>query len=92
MGAIGRYVFNPELFDCLKKTEPGIGNEIQLTDGIRLLKELQDVYAYRIEGKRYDTGDVTGYIRAIIELGLDDENVRADILKHLHLVYERESP
>jgi UTP--glucose-1-phosphate uridylyltransferase len=56
LGAVGRYIFVPEIFDCLKRTSPGVGNEIQLTDAIRLLLKEQPVYAYKFRGKRYDMG------------------------------------
>lgn len=56
IGAIGRYVFTPEIFDCIKETSSGVGNEIQLTNGIRNLNRSQKVYGYRFNGTRYDTG------------------------------------
>jgi UTP--glucose-1-phosphate uridylyltransferase len=51
-------VHAPEIFDCIKETKPGSGNEIQLTDSIRILKAQQEVYAYKFQGKRYDVGEV----------------------------------
>ncbi|MDO9324455.1 MAG: UTP--glucose-1-phosphate uridylyltransferase GalU, partial [Methanoregula sp.] len=62
IGAVGRYIFVPEIFDCLKATNPGVGNEIQLTDAIHHLLKAHPVYAYKFEGRRYDTGDKLGYI------------------------------
>jgi len=50
-GSIGRYVFTPALFSCLKRITPGVKGELQLTDGIRLLMKQEDVYAYRYQGK-----------------------------------------
>lgn len=66
----GRYVFTPELFDHLRVTGRGVGGEIQLTDGIRLLMEKQDVYAYAHPGPIYDVGKKLDYLRATIELAL----------------------
>jgi len=83
IGAIGRYVFTPQIFDCLDETIPGVGNEIQLTDAIRILLKRQDVYAHAFEGKRYDTGDRCGYIEAIIDFALENPETRDAVLQHL---------
>ena len=83
MGAVGRYIFVPEIFDCLKRTSPGVGNEIQLTDAIRLLLQEQPVYAYKFKGKRYDTGDKLGYIETIIEYALKDPHLQKNLKKFL---------
>lgn len=83
MGAVGRYIFVPEIFDCLKRTSPGVGNEIQLTDAIRLLIKEQPVYAYKFSGKRYDTGDKLGYIKTIIDYALKDPHLQKNLKKFL---------
>ena len=83
MGAVGRYIFVPEIFDCLKRTSPGVGNEIQLTDAIRLLLKEQPVYAYKFKGKRYDTGDKLGYIETIIDFALKDPHLQKNLKKFL---------
>ncbi len=83
IGAIGRYVFTPEILDCIKKTTTGIGGEIQLTDGIRLLKEEQQIYAYKFTGERYDTGDKVEYVKAIIDFALANEDMKGQIKDHL---------
>ena len=67
LGVIGRYVFNPEIFDCLEKIKPGKGGEIQLTDAIQMLLGQQSIFAYQFEGKRYDCGDKLGFMKANIE-------------------------
>lgn len=66
----GRYVFKAELFEHLRVTERGVGGEIQLTDGIRLLMENQDVYAYVHPGPIYDVGKKLDYLKATVELAL----------------------
>jgi UTP--glucose-1-phosphate uridylyltransferase len=83
IGAIGRYVFTPEILDCIKQTDRGVGNEIQLTDGIRLLNEEQKVYAYEFMGKRYDTGDKVEYVKAIIDFALNKEEMKEQIKEHI---------
>jgi UTP--glucose-1-phosphate uridylyltransferase len=89
MGAIGRYVFTPEIFDCLHHTNRGVGGEIQLTDAIRLLNERQNIYAYEFSGRRYDTGDRMGYIEAIIDFALEQNELRQDLVMYMKEVVER---
>ena len=83
LGAVGRYIFNEDIFGCLKKTDPGIGGEIQLTDAIRLLLKTSPVYACCFKGKRYDTGDKMGYIETIIDFALENDNMRDPLKKFL---------
>jgi len=83
IGAIGRYIFTPEIFECLKHTTPGVGGEIQLTDGIRILLQFQEIYAHLFQGKRYDTGDKAGYIKAIIDFALGNHETRDGVLRHI---------
>jgi len=83
IGAVGRYIFIPEIFDCLKTIQPGTGNEIQLTDAIHLLLKNHPVYAYKFKGKRYDTGDKLGYIETIIDFALIDETLKIPLMTFL---------
>ena len=71
LAALGRYVLEPEIFEYLKKTKPGKGGEIQLTDAILKMKNAGNkLYAYNFDGLRYDTGDKMGMFIANIEFGL----------------------
>ncbi len=70
LGILGRYVFNPDIFQAIKETQPDKRGEIQITDSIKLLLEKQPVYGYLFEGKRYDAGDKLGFIEATIDLAL----------------------
>jgi UTP--glucose-1-phosphate uridylyltransferase len=83
LGAVGRYIFVPQIFDCLKNISPGVGNEIQLTDAIRLLLKEHPVYGYKFKGKRYDTGDKLGYIETIIDYALGDPQLQVNLRKFL---------
>lgn len=71
--ALGRYVITSDIFSLLENTAPGKGGEIQLTDA---LKRLDKIYAYDFEGIRYDIGDKFGYVKAIIDLALDREDLK----------------
>jgi UTP--glucose-1-phosphate uridylyltransferase len=72
---IGRYVFMPEIFDALRETKPGRGDEIQLTDAINLLAQDQAVYAYTFETGRFDVGNKLDYLRATVELAIERDDV-----------------
>lgn len=83
LGAIGRYVFTADIFDYIKKTPVGVGNEVQLTDAIKLLCRDKNVFAYVYPGKRYDTGDKLGYLETIVDFALADPDIREKFLEHL---------
>lgn len=82
LAIIGRYVLNPEVFDVLERTEPGRGNEIQLTDALQSIATDPDsggVYGVVLRGKRYDTGDKLDYIKAVVQLAVQREDLGADL-------------
>ena len=70
---MGRYVLTPAIFDILEHTAPGRNNEIQLTDGMRELCHRESMCAVDFEGRRYDTGNLKGYLESIIDFALIDE-------------------
>lgn len=70
---MGRYVLTPAIFDILENTPPGRNNEIQLTDGMRVLCHQEKMCAVDFEGKRYDTGNLKGYLESIIDFALKNE-------------------
>jgi UTP--glucose-1-phosphate uridylyltransferase len=76
---IGRYVLRPEVFDVLEHTAPGKGGEIQLTDALQVLAADESiaggVYGVVFRGRRYDTGDRLDYIKAIIQLAVDRQDL-----------------
>ena len=79
LAIVGRYILTPEIFQCLQRTAPGAKGEIQLTDGMTLLLELQSMYAYQFEGTRYDGGTPLGLLRASVEIGLSREDTRTQV-------------
>jgi len=70
LAIIGRYVLTPDLFDILSETAPDRHGEIQLTDGLRRLRQRCPMYAVEFEGKRFDTGDKLGFLKATVEFAL----------------------
>ena len=83
LGAIGRYIFTPKIFDCLEMITVGKNNEIQLTDAIKLLKEREEVLAYEFHGRRFDIGNRFGYIRAIMDFALGDDDLKKELKGYL---------
>ena len=83
LAIIGRYVLTPEIFEELEKTKPGVGGEIQLTDAMRSLLKRQDFYGLVFEGKRYDTGNRLGFLKATVEYALAREDVGRDFREFL---------
>lgn len=81
LAVIGRYVLRPEVFEILENTAPGKGNEIQLTDALMTMAENPDetggVFGVIFRGRRYDTGDRADYIKAIVQLATDREDLGA---------------
>ncbi len=79
LAIIGRYVLRPEVFDVLEHTKPGKGNEIQLTDALQEMAITPEttggVYGVIFRGRRYDTGDRVDYIKAIIQLAVDRDDL-----------------
>ena len=88
LSIVGRYILPPEIFDCLERTPPGAKGEIQLTDGMLLLLENADLYAYEFKGTRYDGGTPLGLLRASLEYALRREDTREatrDLLRKIDL-------
>jgi len=83
LGVVGRYILVPEIFDILEKVQKGKGGEIQLTDAIKLLLKTKPVYAVKFSGKRYDTGDKLGYMKASIEYALRDKEIGSKLKGYL---------
>lgn len=82
LAVIGRYVLSPRVFDVLEHTQPGKGGEIQLTDALQELAaetETGGVYGVVFRGRRYDTGDRVDYIKAIVQLAMDREDLGLEL-------------
>jgi UTP--glucose-1-phosphate uridylyltransferase len=71
----GRYVLPPAIFECLERTKPGAGGEIQLTDAMKILVKEQGLWAYIYEGISYDAGDKLGFLIATVELALQNKEL-----------------
>ena len=81
LAIIGRYVLRPEIFEILENTEPGKGNEIQLTDALRTLAHdniAGGVFGVVFRGRRYDTGDRLDYLKAVVQIAVDRPDLGPD--------------
>ena len=83
LGVAGRYILTPAVFEQIRQQPRGVGNEIQLTDGIAGLLRTEKVYAYRYEGKRYDCGSKEGFLEANVELALAHPQLGAGFREYL---------
>ena len=86
----GRYILTPGIFEMLRRTEPGKGGEIQLTDAIAKLSEREAIYGRIMEGKRYDTGNKLGFLEATVDFALSREDLREPFLQFLRRKLEKE--
>jgi len=83
LAIIGRYILTPGIFDCLAKISIGAGGELQLTDGMRMLLKKEKMYAYVYEGRRYDTGDKLGFLKATVEFALQRQDLGGAFREYL---------
>jgi UTP--glucose-1-phosphate uridylyltransferase len=83
LAIIGRYILTPTIFDVLEHTPVGKGGELQLTDAMRLLLKREKMYAYVYEGKRHDTGDKLGFLKATVEFALKRDDLGGPMKEYL---------
>lgn len=90
LAILGRYVFTPEIFMYLEEQQIGAGGEIQLTDAIQKLNEIQRVFAYDFEGKRYDVGEKLGFITTTLEFAMQDKELRDQLVPFMEGLLNKE--
>ncbi len=86
VGVLGRYVITPAIFEKLKRTKPGAGGEIQLTDALKALAKDEKMYAYDFVGRRYDVGDRLGFLEATVEFALRRDDLKDAFAQYLKTV------
>jgi len=89
LAIMGRYILTPEIFTFLEKQGAGAGGEIQLTDAIEQLNQIQRVFAYDFEGKRFDVGEKIGFVKTTVEFALQHEELRDELLEYLEGIFEK---
>ena len=83
LAVIGRYILTPAVFDALSNITPGSGGELQLTDGLRQLLKKEKMYSYVFQGKRHDTGDKLGFLKATVEFALKRSDLGEPLRQYL---------
>jgi UTP--glucose-1-phosphate uridylyltransferase len=83
LAIIGRYILTPAIFETLAETKLGTGGELQLTDGMKLLLKREKMYAYVYDGKRHDTGDKLGFLKATVEFALKRDDLGKPFREYL---------
>ena len=90
LAIMGRYILTPEIFRFLEEQKIGAGGEIQLTDAIQKLNEIQRVFAYNFEGKRYDVGEKIGFIKTTIEFAMKNEELKQELIQFMEELIKEE--
>ena len=83
IASVGRYIFTPTIFDCIRATPVGLNNELQIADSLSILREKENIYAFEFIGRRYDIGDKFGYIEAIIDFSLENKEIGDKVRDYL---------
>ncbi len=83
LAIIGRYILTPAVFEMLASTPLGAGGELQLTDGMKQLLKKEKIYGFTFEGKRHDTGDKMGFLKATVEFALKREDLGKEFREYL---------
>ena len=83
LAVVGRYILTPRIFRLLEQTQRGAGNEIQLTDGIAKLLKEESVLGYEFDGKRFDCGSKSGYLKATVEFALQHPELKEEFDDYL---------
>jgi UTP--glucose-1-phosphate uridylyltransferase len=83
LAVIGRYILTPAVFETLADIKPGAGGELQLTDGLRALLQREKLYAYVYDGRRHDTGDKLGFLKATVEFALKRDDLGGKFREYL---------
>ncbi|WP_163652504.1 UTP--glucose-1-phosphate uridylyltransferase GalU [Listeria sp. PSOL-1] len=87
LAILGRYLLTPQIFDYLATQEAGAGGEIQLTDAINRLNEIQRVFAYDFEGHRFDVGDKFGFIETTLQFALEHPEIKEEVSQLIDKLY-----
>lgn len=91
LAILGRYILTPRIFDLLGEQQVGVGGEIQLTDAIARLSEVERIIAYDFEGKRHDVGEKMGFIQTTIHYALQHEELKDGLLQYLEEVIQSQA-
>ncbi|HZH62553.1 MAG TPA: UTP--glucose-1-phosphate uridylyltransferase GalU [Metabacillus sp.] len=88
---MGRYILTPDIFSILEDLPAGAGGEIQLTDALKILNDVQSVVAYPFNGVRYDVGDKFGFIKASVDFALQRDDLKDQVYHYLKEVVSKDN-
>ncbi|TDG00303.1 UTP--glucose-1-phosphate uridylyltransferase GalU [Paenibacillus piri] len=91
LAIMGRYILTPEIYQFLDLQEEGAGGEIQLTDAIQKLNQIQQVFAYHFQGVRYDVGEKLGFILTTLDFAMRNEELRGPLIYAMEKMLENQS-
>jgi UTP--glucose-1-phosphate uridylyltransferase len=86
LAIIGRYIFTPDIFAAIERTQPGAGGEIQITDAMRILLKERPMYAVKLEGVRHDAGDKLGFLIATVQYALKRDDLGMEFREYLRSI------
>ncbi len=89
IAGLGRYILSPEIFDYIRKTEKGAGGEYQITDSFEMMAQKGLVVAMEYEGRRYDTGNKSSYLEAVVDFALASEELSGNFKEYIKKVAEK---
>jgi UTP--glucose-1-phosphate uridylyltransferase len=90
LGTVGRLVLTPAIFPAIERTPPDANGEVQLTDSLRLLLEVEPLYAYRFVGERFDVGRPIGFLKANLSMALRRPDLAPEVVPYLRELLTRE--
>ncbi|WP_078431849.1 UTP--glucose-1-phosphate uridylyltransferase GalU [Metabacillus halosaccharovorans] len=88
---MGRYILTPDIFSILDDLPAGAGGEIQLTDALKILNDVQSVVAYPFNGVRYDVGDKFGFIKASVDFALQRDDLKNQVYDYLKEIVSKDN-
>lgn len=80
LAIVGRYILTPDIFDKIKKTEPGFNGEIQLTDA---LSKLDEIYGVKFNGRVFNIENRLEWIKSSIDFAMYDDEFRDDLISYM---------
>lgn len=89
MAIVGRYILNPSIFQYLEQLEPGKGGELQLTDAMERMMNVEGFLGYEFSGERYDAGDKFGFLKAGLAYGLKRMELAPRLKAYMREIMER---
>lgn len=89
IAGLGRYILSPEIFDYIRKTEKGAGGEYQITDSFEMMAQNGLVVAMEYAGRRYDTGNKSSYLEAVVDFALASEELSGNFKEYIKKVAEK---